>query len=207
MIEHTKIKFCGMTRSEDVQAACALGVDVLGFIFYPKSKRAIDIDTAIRISENVPNAIERYAVVVNPSENWLKQMLVAFQPTAIQFHGDESPEFCQKFGYPYIKSVAATTTQAIIDAANQYKDAIALLIDTPAGTDYGGTGQTFDWTILPGKINKQYILAGGLNVDNVVDAVKLTQPMMVDCCSGIESQPGLKSAVLMKEFILRIRGE
>ncbi len=207
MSEATQIKFCGMTRAEDVQDACKLGVDALGFIFYPKSKRAIDIDTALRISEKVPDFIDRFAVVVNPSESWLKEMLLAFKPSLIQFHGDESPEYCQQFDYPYVKSIAATSTQAVLDATQRYQNAKALLIDTPAGVHYGGTGKIFDWTMLPKIQSQPYILAGGLTAYNVIDAIKTVQPMMVDCCSGVESAPGLKSAVLMEEFIQQIRGE
>lgn len=203
----TKIKFCGMTRNVDVDIACELGVDALGFIFYPKSKRAIDIETAVRISERVPDSIERFAVVVNPTEDWLKQMLERFKPTLIQFHGDESPEFCQQFDYPYIKAIAATNTQAIFDACNRYEQARALLIDTPAGKLYGGTGQIFDWKMLPMNLTKPYILAGGLTVDNVAEAINQVKPQMVDCCSGIESEPGIKDEKLMRQFVQRVREE
>ncbi|WP_367606550.1 phosphoribosylanthranilate isomerase [Legionella sp. W05-934-2] len=203
----TEIKFCGMKRAEDVEMACQLGVNALGFIFFPKSKRAIDIETAIKISQNVPSSIARYAVVVNPSPQWLKQMLKDFQPTVIQFHGDETPEFCQQFGYPYIKAIAATSTKSIIDASHRYSLAKAILIDTPAQENYGGTGQSFDWQVVPNKTSKPVILAGGLTVENVLEAIKQVNPKMVDCCSGVESAPGIKDETLMRQFIKQVRGE
>ena len=207
MSELTKIKLCGMTRKDDVDEACLLNVDALGFIFYPKSKRAIDIETAIEISKHVPKSIARYAVVVNPDAAWLKEMLSTFKPTLIQFHGEETPDFCQQFDYPYIKAIAAKSSEAIIDACEQYQQAEALLIDTPAGSLYGGTGTTFDWDLLPQQHSKPVILAGGLTVENVVDAINQVQPAMVDCCSGVELTPGIKNKQLMRQFIQRIRGE
>lgn len=207
MSRSTKIKLCGMTRAQDVANACKLKVDALGFIFYPKSKRAIDIETAIDISRQLPNSIDRYAVVVNPDEHWLQEMLRSFAPTVIQFHGDESPAFCQQFDYPYIKAVAATSKQSIIDASERYETAKALLVDTPAGPHYGGSGQTFDWRVLPNNLNKPLILAGGLTVDNVVEAIQLVKPQMVDCCSGVETEPGIKNESLMRQFVQQVRGE
>jgi len=207
MKRRPNIKFCGMTRAEDVEFACGLGIDALGFIFYPKSKRAIDVETALRISENMPEGIARYAVVVNPDVDWLQQMLERFAPTMIQFHGDETPEFCQQFRYPYIKAIAATSQEAIVDADIRYPFAKALLLDTPAGGQYGGTGERFDWSRIPAFPNKPYVLAGGLTVSNVSEAIKIVKPHMVDCCSGIESEPGVKDKALMRQFVKQVRGE
>lgn len=202
-----RIKMCGMTREEDIRYAVSLGVDAIGLIFYPGSSRYVTIEHARSIVRDLPPFVDVVAVVVNPLQTDLEDIISEIPVQWIQFHGDEPPEFCARFRKPYIKSVAALSTQLIEQSMKLHKSASAILLDTPSLTQRGGVGRVFDWDVIPEKRNKPVILAGGLDALNVKRAVSLTRPYAVDVCSGIETAPGIKDHGQMLEFVNALRGD
>lgn len=197
---------CGMTRVEDVAHAISLGVDALGFIFYAKSKRVISIKQAGIILRNLPPFVDAVAVMVNPTKEFVDQLLAELPIQLLQFHGDESQEFCQQFNRPFIKAIHPLEPKQIFELTQKFSSAQAVLFDTPSDSAKGGTGLTFDWKLIPNGLSKPYILAGGLNEFNVANAIKMSQPFAVDVCSGIEALPGVKDHMKMNRFIKAIWG-
>lgn len=192
---------CGMTRAEDVAHAIALGVDAIGLIFYPKSPRSITIEKARVLLKNIPPFVDAVAVLVNPEEIFVHQIIEELPIQLLQFHGDESPEFCQRFNKPFIKAIQPQTSGQIQQVMKEYLKASAILLDTPSETSRGGTGIAFDWQIIPQSLPKPFILAGGLNEFNVLDAIKVSKPYAIDVCSGIEATPGVKDHKKMSQFV------
>ena len=202
----TRIKFCGLTQEADVAEAVRLGVDALGFVFYPPSKRAIGLERAKILAACVPAFVHRVALFVNPEASWVRDVQVALQPSLLQFHGDESPEFCDQFDVPYLKAcrVGAPGVSSPAEIAawrERYAAAAGILYDTftPA---YGGSGKVFDWSLIPFAVaGPPVVLSGGLTAANLADALRAVRPFAVDVSSGIESAPGQKCASRMAEFI------
>lgn len=192
---------CGMTRAEDVAHAINLGVDAIGLIFYPKSPRFITIEKAMVLLKNLPPFVDAVAVLVNPDEAFVQQIIKELPIKLLQFHGDESPEFCKQFNKPFIKASQPKTSGQIEHLIQEYFKASAILLDTPSEISRGGTGVPFDWQIIPQHLSKPIILAGGLNEFNILDAIKASKPYAVDVCSGIEAMPGVKDHVKMSQFI------
>ena len=205
MSYRVRIKVCGMTRAADIIEAIELGVDALGFIFYAGSKRAITLAQAKNLIKEVSPFVTSVAVVVNPHSEFVKQLLSEIPIHCLQFHGDESPAFCSQFNVPYIKAIAAVSSQQIQKQIAEHSRACGFLFDTPARGTYGGTGQTFDWHRLPVYDEKPIILAGGLNSTNVQQAVTLLRPYAVDVCSGVEKIFGCKDHSKMREFVSAVR--
>jgi len=202
MKKHVRIKMCGMTRKEDLAAAAALGVDAVGLIFYPQSKRFVSIKQAKELLDANPLFVDVVAVLVNPSEKEVREILAQLPIQWLQFHGSESPAFCHQFHVPYIKSIPAISEVQIRQAMSVYSDASALLLDTPADDEvHGGTGKTFDWRLIPSKSPLPLILAGGLKADNVAGVIKKYWPDAVDVCSGIEASAGIKDHQKMASFV------
>lgn len=196
-----RVKICGMTRQEDIEHAYFLGADAVGLIFYEHSTRAVTIEHARTILTNHPPLMHVVGVVVNPEVSMVQQMLETLPITLLQFHGDESPEFCRQFHKPYIKAIQPTSTAQIESAMSMYGDADALLLDTPSQTVRGGSGQPFDWRIIPENTSKPYILAGGLNEFNVGSALSQSAPCAIDVCSGVEVVPGVKDCKKMNRLM------
>lgn len=196
-----RIKMCGMMRLEDIKHAAILGVDAIGLIFYPDSRRFISVSQAKTLSNALPPFVDAVAVFVNPSATWVWEVLHAMPIQYLQFHGDESPEFCTQFSYPYIKAVPATSSQNILNMMHLHSTAKAILLDTPSMSCRGGGGKVFNWTVIPKHSSKPLILAGGLNALNVKEAVSQSNVYAVDVCSGIESSPGVKDYNKMSLFV------
>ena len=201
-----KIKICGLTRPEDAQAAAELGADAVGLVFYAKSKRCVDVVQAAEIAAALPPQVAKVALFVNETADSIHRILAAVPIDIVQFHGDEAPEFCRQFGKPYWKAVRVRSAQDIAEAAGRYADAAALLLDAHIEGQYGGTGQVFDWRLLPETMPLPWILSGGLNPGNVAAAVRQTGAAWLDVSSGVEQAPGIKSRDLMAEFIRQARG-
>ncbi len=199
-----RIKICGFTRPEDAAAAAELGADAVGLVFYEKSKRAVNIETAQRIVRALPPFVGVVALFVNEEAARIEEILAQVPIDIIQFHGDEPPEFCCRFARPYIKAVRVQNTADIILALETYPDARAVLFDAHIEGEYGGTGHSFDWRMLPQNLNGHWILSGGLTPDNVAEAVRITGAQTVDVSSGVESAAGIKSVAKMAEFIRRL---
>ncbi len=201
-----KIKICGFTRPQDAQAAAELGADAVGLVFYAKSKRCVDAAQAAEIVAALPPQVVKVALFVNESAEQIHRILGTVPIDIVQFHGDEAPEFCRQFGKPYWKAVRVQSAQDIAEAAEHYADAAALLLDAHIEGQYGGTGQVFDWRLLPDTMPLPWILSGGLNQDNVSAAVRQTGAAWLDVSSGVEQAPGIKSRDLMADFIQKARG-
>ncbi len=195
---------CGMTRSDDVAHAVSLGVDAIGLIFYPRSARCITIAQAKILLKNLPPFIDTVAVLVNPEKAFVQQVIEELPVELLQFHGDESVAFCQQFNKPFIKAMHPDSGEHIQRVAQDFASASALLLDTPSDKAKGGTGLTFDWNIIPKSMNKPYLLAGGLNEFNILDAINACHPYAVDLCSGVEAAPGVKDHDKMSRFMSKL---
>lgn len=199
----TRVKVCGITRIDDGVAAAAAGADAIGLMFYPRSSRLIDAETAAAISAALPPLVTTVGVFLDSSAEQVRAVLEQVPLDLLQFHGDEPAAFCRSFGRPFIKAVPMRV-KADVDVtayAREFDDARGLLLDSHGGGVIGGSGKTFDWQLIPTGLNKKIILAGGLHPGNVADAVRAVRPYGLDVSSGVESAKGIKDAALMREFI------
>ncbi len=201
----TRIKICGITRAEDGLQAAQLGVDALGMVFYAKSPRNVTAQQAQAICDVLPGFVTRVALFLNPDENLVKQVLENVNIDVLQFHGTESAAFCESFGQPYIKALGIDGVDDIDGLCNQYQTAQSVLLDSHGSGKAGGTGETFNWSNIPNAIRNKIILAGGLNPDNVAEAIKQVRPYAVDLSSGVESAPGIKDLTLMTRLINEVK--
>ena len=197
----TRVKVCGITNSEDALCAVRLGASALGFVFYEKSPRFIRPEEAGEIISQVPPFVAKVGVFVNATADYLRKARDIAGFDVYQFHGDETPEFCAAFGENYIKAVRVKDAKSL-DAVELY-DTDAFLFDTYSPDAYGGTGENFSWDVLSRRklANKFVILSGGLNSDNVRDAIRAVNPYAVDVSSGVESSPGIKDHLKLKRFM------
>lgn len=197
----TRIKICGITRAEDAQIAVQAGADALGFVFYPPSPRYVAPARAASIVAAVPAFVCTVGLFVNHDAESVRQILAEVSLDLLQFHGDEPPSFCRQFGKPYIKAVRVKSDTNLVQYALDFHDAKALLLDAFVEGVPGGTGEAFDWNLLPRDFSKPIILAGGLTPENVEHAIRLTQPYAVDVSGGVELSKGIKSADKIAAFI------
>lgn len=203
----TRVKICGLTRAEDVQAACVLGADAIGLVFYPPSPRAVTIEQAQVALVNMPPFVTVTALFVSPSVDEVQSVLQALPSVSLlQFHGDESPEFCRSFGRAYIKAIPMRDDVDLQQEASRFYDALGLLVDTYKPNVPGGSGESFDWHRVPRNFTKPIILAGGLTAENVGVAIAQVKPFAVDVSGGVEAVKGVKDASKMKAFILSVQG-
>lgn len=200
-----RVKVCGITRSEDAIAAVQCGVDAIGFVFWPHSARYIDPESARRIAEVIPPFICTVGVYVDPDAAWVEETARAAKLNLLQFHGDESPEFCNQFSQPYIKAIRVKPDTDLLQYAQRYGAAKGLLLDTYAADMPGGTGHAFDWQLIPQQLSLPLILSGGLNPDNVARAIKQTQPWAVDVSSGVEASKGIKDEKKIIAFMQGVK--
>ena len=203
-MSRTKIKFCGLTRLEDVENAASLGVDALGFVFCQQSPRCIDIEQAQELLAVCPPFITRVGLFMNDQTSTIEEICKALDLDVLQFHGDETAEFCASFGYRYMKSIAmgGSTDLARLD---QYAQASALLLDGNEPGQPGGSGDAFDWQSTPQALKQAIILAGGLDSQTVGHAIQQASPYGVDVSSGIESAKGIKDKTKMIDFVNAVR--
>ena len=200
-----RTKICGITRPEDALSAAELGADAVGLVFYAKSKRAVDIEQAQSVVKNLPPFVSVVALFVNENEQTIREILRQVPIDVIQFHGDEDDDFCRRFDRPYLKAVRVQAAADIQTACAKFPNARALLFDAYHPTEYGGTGHSFDWTMLHGNIGKPWILAGGLTAENVAEAVKISGAAAVDVSGGVEISGGIKSSEKMAAFIQAVK--
>jgi phosphoribosylanthranilate isomerase len=199
-----KIKICGITNLDDAMAAVEYGADALGFNFYRKSPRYVEAHKAAEIIAQLPPFIVPIGIFVNEKEDRIREILSMSCIQGIQLHGDETPEFCQRFGPRVIKAFQVKD-KASLERMLHYRVS-AYLLDSYKEGIRGGTGTTFDWHLaVVARTFGRIILAGGLTPANVVEAVKLVQPYGVDVCGGIEKEKGVKDHVLMRQFISDVR--
>lgn len=203
-ISSTKIKICGITNMEDAQAAADFGADALGFIFYKESKRYVDPQVVKSIISSLPPFITTVGVFVNQALDEISQIKKTTGIQVAQLHGDETSEFASSLSIDVIK-VIRVKDKSDLDKVAQYS-AQAILFDTYSDQEYGGTGESFDWEILNNLLSeKKIILSGGLNPENVLEAVQIVRPYAVDVSSGVEDTPGKKDHTKIKKFIGAIK--
>ncbi|MCW4151122.1 phosphoribosylanthranilate isomerase [Halomonas sp. 18H] len=202
-VARTRVKFCGLTRPGDVDAAVAAGADAIGFVLWPGSKRAISLDRLAALSDRVPAFVTRVGLFVDASAEEVEA--AAAHLDLLQFHGDESPAACAASAMPWIKALRMRDNLDLEAAASTYVDAGALLLDAYRPGVPGGTGETFDWSRIPATLTKPVILAGGLSTFNVADAIDRVHPFAVDVSGGIETAPGIKDADGMTAFMRAVR--
>lgn len=205
MQSRTRVKICGITSAADADEAVQAGADALGFVFYDKSPRAITIDQAWAVFQTLPAFVTTTALFVNPDVALVERVIEDLKIDLLQFHGDESPAFCEQFSRPYIKAVRMQPVTDLEKLASQYGSSQGLLLDTYVKGIPGGTGAAFNWGwVLPEKrqnVTLPVILAGGLNDENVGQAIRAVRPWAVDVSGGVESAPGQKSPEKIQAFI------
>jgi phosphoribosylanthranilate isomerase len=201
----TRIKICGITRVGDALAAAAAGTDAIGVIFYRPSPRFVDTKSAAAIVHALPPFVSAVGLFVNPTHEEVKEVLDDCPLAALQFHGEEAPEFCRRFGLPYIKAVRVRQGFDLIKYLADFNDAAGWLLDAFHEDAYGGKGTTFDWSLIPQSLARPLVLSGGLNAENVADAVRRVRPWAVDVSSGVEAAKGIKDAAKIAAFIKEVR--
>ncbi|KAF1055999.1 MAG: N-(5'-phosphoribosyl)anthranilate isomerase [Burkholderia gladioli] len=209
----TRTKLCGLSRPADVDHAVALGVDAVGFVFYPKSPRAVTIEQAAELVRRVPPFVSAVGLFVNATADEIVRVLEAVPLTMLQFHGDETPEQCVTLAgtarLPWMRAlrVGISTQRAdLVESALHYSTACGLLFDTHV-PDYGGSGKVFDWSLISAELARRAVLSGGLNAQNVGDAIRQIRPYAVDVSSGIEvpGEKGVKDHARMAAFVSAVR--
>ena len=200
----TKVKFCGITNLQDAISAAELGADALGFVFYPKSPRFISPKNAKEIIKKLPPFISMVGLFVNQSKSEVEEVIKDCPLNLLQFHGDENESFCKQYNLPYIKAISMKSDVDLLKCIQEYNSAKALLLDTFSKVARGGSGEVFDWKMIPPNTLKPIIVAGGLTPENVQTLLEVISPYGVDVSSGIEINKGLKDYKLMKKFILGV---
>lgn len=217
----TRIKFCGLTRAEDVDAAVQLGADALGFVLVPDSRRALSLEAAAALRARVPASARAVLLFRDASAEFVQAAIAALRPDLLQFHGREGAAFCAAFALPYIFALPMGADEAADGAAPaatapdgaalvqsalaQHPQAAGILLDAHAPGGLGGQGICFDWSRVPRRCARPLILAGGLHSGNVAEAVRRVRPYAVDVSSGIEQSPGVKDYAKMQSFIEEVR--
>jgi len=205
LIATPRIKVCGLTRIEDVEAAAAAGVDAIGLVLYPESPRHVSIEHAVALCRHIPPFVTVVGLFVNASRAQVHRVIEAVPLNLLQFHGDETADQCEGFGLPYLRAARVRPGVDLLEFATQFPSARALLLDTwtPA---YGGSGESFDWSLVPASCPLPVILSGGLNPGNVAEAIRQVRPVAVDVSSGVESAKGIKDAAKIRAFVSAVRG-
>jgi phosphoribosylanthranilate isomerase len=199
----TRVKICGITRSADAAAAAQAGADAIGLVFYPPSPRFLSVERAREIRDALPPFVQSVALFVNADAAQVAQVIGRVHPAMLQFHGDESPEFCAQFGLPFIKACRVKKGVSALEYLCPFSHAAAWLFDSHV-PEYGGVGESFDWSLVPAT-DKPVILSGGLSQANVAAAIRRVKPWGVDVSSGVESAKGLKDAGKIAAFIAEVR--
>ncbi|MDH0957236.1 phosphoribosylanthranilate isomerase [Pseudomonas chengduensis] len=198
-------KICGITRIEDALAAVEAGADAIGLVFYGKSPRAVSIEQAAVILQALPPFVTSVGLFVDMPRDELQQLLQRLPLDLLQFHGDESPADCEGHGRPYIKALRVRPGEDVAAAMAPYAGARGILLDTFVEGVPGGTGASFDWSLVPENAAKPIILAGGLDAGNVATAIRQVRPHAVDVSGGVEASKGIKDAGKIRAFVRAVR--
>ena len=203
-MSRTRIKICGLTRAQDVRAAVDHGADAIGFVFYASSPRAVSIAEAAQLVALLPPFVASVGLFVNATEDDINCVLERVPLQLLQFHGDEAEADCARFGRPWIKAARMRAGVDLVEFASFHPGASGVLVDAFV-EGYGGGGKTFDWSLIPQGFGRPLVLSGGLDADNVVDAVRRIRPWAVDVSSGVESDKGIKDTAKIAAFIAGVR--
>lgn len=212
----TRIKICGITRAEDALAAAHCGADAIGLVFYERSPRHVSIAQAAQLADALPPFVSVVGLFVNAEAALVREVLANVPLDLLQFHGDESPEYCAQFARPYLKVIRVKAGVDLLQYASDFRTAKGLLLDAHVEGIPGGTGATFDWSLIPKQLPLPVILSGGLDAENVAAAIKQVRPYAVDVSSGVEAGgveaskgintlKGIKDAAKIARFIQEIR--
>jgi phosphoribosylanthranilate isomerase len=201
----TRVKICGITSVADGLAAARHGADAIGLIFYPPSPRLVSPARAREIAAGLPPFVARVAVFVNPVEAEVDAAIRACRPDLLQFHGEERPEFCRRFGVPYLRAARVRDGVDLLEFLSPFSDAAGWLLDAFRQELYGGTGEAFDWDLIPHGLQRPLVLSGGLDAGNVGNAIRRVKPWAVDVSSGVESAKGVKDERRIAAFMEVVR--
>lgn len=197
----TRVKICGITRIEDAKAAIEAGCDAIGLVFYPPSPRHVSLEQAAAIVASIPPFVSVVGLFVDAEAEQIRTVLQHVRLDLLQFHGNETPEQCRAYGVPYMKAVRVKAGTNLLQYAEQFTQAQALLLDAYIEGVPGGTGQIFDWNIIPPSLPLPVVLAGGLTAENVTAAIRQVQPYAVDVSGGVEINKGIKDAAKIAAFM------
>ena len=200
----TRIKICGITRIQDARAAAEAGADAIGLVFYPPSPRYLAAERAVEIRDALPPFVQTVALFVNPDAAQVAQVIGRVRPALLQFHGEETPGFCAQFGMPFVKACRVRPGVDALEYLRPFSRAAAWLFDSYV-PEYGGAGESFDWSLVPAASERPVILSGGLARDNVAEAIRRVRPWGVDVSSGVEAAKGIKDAARIAAFIAEVR--
>jgi phosphoribosylanthranilate isomerase len=212
-LHRTRIKLCGLSRVEDVQHAVALGADAVGFVFYPPSPRSVSVAQAVELARHVPPLVSTVGLFVNATPEWIREVTSNVPLSLLQFHGDETPEQCEELagiaGLSYWRALRIGPDASeghLIESSLKFKAAGGLLLDALV-EGFGGGGRVFDWSLIPTDLGHRAVLSGGLNAQNVSDAIRRVRPYAVDVSSGIEvpGAKGVKDPARMAAFVRAVR--
>ena len=201
----TRVKICGITRVEDGLACAELGADAIGLVFYAPSPRAVSVETARTIIAALPPFVSTVGLFVDANAAEVNAVLTQLPLDMLQFHGNETPDYCLSFNRPYLKALRVMPGLDLVQYAAQYSQARGLLLDAHVAGMAGGTGQAFDWNLIPAHLPLPVVLSGGLHPSNVTQAIKQVQPAAVDVSSGVEATKGIKDVAKIAAFMQGVR--
>lgn len=199
-----RVKICGITRVEDALNAVENGADAIGLVFYEPSPRNVSIEQAIEIANKIPAFVTIVGLFVNAEPEFLRSVISQVKLDLLQFHGDETPQECARYGLPFIKAIRVKSDTNLVQCAKDFSVARGLLLDAYTEGIAGGTGNVFDWGLIPADLEKPVILAGGLNAQNVAQAISQVKPYAVDVSGGVEASKGIKDAAKIAAFMQQV---
>ncbi|MFM9836570.1 MAG: phosphoribosylanthranilate isomerase [Methylophilaceae bacterium] len=197
----TRVKICGITSVKDALCAVAQGADAIGLVFYAPSPRNVNLELARAIVTSLPPFVSVVGLFVNAKKSEIDAVLANVKLDILQFHGDETADACEQYNLPYLKAIRVKASTNLLQYCDNFSSAKALLLDAYSDTAYGGTGQVFDWKLIPSNLSKLIVLAGGLTPDNVAEAIRQVKPYAVDVSGGVELSKGVKSEAKIAAFI------
>ena len=200
-----RVKICGITRVEDGLVCARLGADAIGLVFYAPSPRHVSVEQARAIMAALPPFVTTVGLFVDAAPVEVRAVLAQLPLDMLQFHGNETPEYCRGFGRTYLKALRVKPGADLVQYASAYPDAKGLLLDTHVEGIAGGTGQAFDWSLIPARLPLPMVLSGGLNPANIAAAIRRIQPAAVDVSSGVEAVKGIKDADKIAAFMQGVR--
>lgn len=200
-----RIKICGITRVEDALAAAEAGADAIGLVFYAPSPRAVDARQAAHIVAALPPFVTTVGLFVDAEPDAVREVLSHVPLDLLQFHGDETDEYCRQFGRPFLKAVRVQNAEQLTDVAARWPGASGILLDSYKPGVPGGTGKVFDWRLVPVKRDWNLVLAGGLTADNVHQAIREMRPWAVDVSGGVEASKGIKDVAKINAFVQEVK--
>jgi len=200
----TRIKICGITRVEDALKVVDAGADAIGLVFYDPSPRSVRIKLATEIAAAIPAFVSVVALFVYPTKEYVQEVLNNVRIDLIQFHGDEENDFCSQFKTPFIKAIRVRQASDVVASSLRFPNSVGILLDSYKPGVPGGTGESFDWSLIPKNHSNPIILAGGLTSENVASAILDVQPFAVDISGGVEAAKGIKDSEKIKEFVSEV---